>query len=148
MVDRGLAAHLRQTDIHFEASLTAVLAHETAHILQGHSADKDELAAIHVADREARRIELHADFFSGYYTGLLKLADVLYPAALVPLTHYDLGDNDLQNKQHHGTPQERAAAVLAGFTCSYSDSKPLAEAQIRAMQYIRALPVVIGSTPQ
>jgi predicted metalloprotease len=86
-----------------------------------------------------KRTELHADFMSGYYTGCLKISDANYPAAIVPLTHYDLGDNDSNSHDHHGTPEERASAVQEGFDAGFVKKLPLKRAAALALTYVQAI---------
>jgi predicted metalloprotease len=89
-----------------------VLAHEYAHNLQQELGIFDNRVS-----RSARPFELHADCFSGVWAysvfaeGALSdqdLEEVLSAARAV-------GDFDVGNEQHHGTPEERRAAVLSGY---------------------------------
>ncbi len=89
-----------------------VVAHEYAHNLQ------QELGVFDNRESPtARPFELQADCLSGawansqYEQGLIDDADIAEAtgAALA------VGDFDVGNAQHHGTPEERRDALLAGF---------------------------------
>ena len=89
-----------------------VLAHEYAHNLQQELGIFDNSTG-----PSARPYELQADCWSGSWAnsafeqGALDRADLdeILNAALA------VGDFDVGNQQHHGTPEERRAAVLDGF---------------------------------
>ncbi|HZH24498.1 MAG TPA: neutral zinc metallopeptidase [Solirubrobacteraceae bacterium] len=89
-----------------------VLAHEYAHNLQHELGVFDNRVAA-----SAKPFELQADCMAGtwahsvYEQGLLKPED-LQEATDAALA---LGDFDIGNAQHHGTPPERRDALLAGF---------------------------------
>ena len=89
-----------------------VLAHEYAHNVQ------QELGIFNAArGPEARPFELQADCLAGawansaYDQGVLRREDLdeILDTALA------VGDFEVGSAGHHGTPQERRAAVLAGF---------------------------------
>jgi len=89
-----------------------VLAHEYAHNLQ------QELGVFdNGIGRSARPFELQADCFAGTWANSVFEAGLLQPGDLEEATNAALavGDFDVGNKQHHGTPQERRAALLAGY---------------------------------
>ena len=89
-----------------------VLAHEYAHNLQQELGIFDNRVG-----PSAKPYELQADCWSGSWAnsafeqGILDRADLeeILNAALA------VGDFDVGNEQHHGTPDERRAAVLDGF---------------------------------
>ena len=93
-------------------AVSYVLAHEYAHNLQQELGTFDNAIG-----RSARPFELQADCLAGvwafsvYEQGLLEPGDIeeATNAALV------VGDFDVGNAQHHGTPDERRAALLTGF---------------------------------
>jgi predicted metalloprotease len=89
-----------------------VLAHEYAHNVQ------QELGIFNRrSGPEAKPFELQADCLAGswansaYEQGLLKPGDLdeILDTALA------VGDFEVGTKQHHGTPEQRRSAVLAGF---------------------------------
>jgi uncharacterized protein len=89
-----------------------VVAHEYAHNLQQELGVFDNRVS-----PSARPFELQADCLSGtwafsvYEEGLLQPGDIEEAAN----TALAIGDFDVGNEQHHGTPQERRDALLAGF---------------------------------
>jgi len=91
-----------------EYAVVGVLAHEFAHVLQ--FAEEIELSG--------KLQELHADFMAGYYLGIKRfLSDGIanFANAL-----FELGDYAFWDPDHHGTPQERVQAMLAGFIAGKS----------------------------
>jgi predicted metalloprotease len=89
-----------------------VLAHEYAHNLQHELGvfDNSVTAA-------ARPFELQADCMSGTWAHSVYEEGLLQPGDLEEATSAALavGDFDVGNAQHHGTPQERRDALLTGF---------------------------------
>jgi uncharacterized protein len=89
-----------------------VLAHEYAHNLQ------QELGIFDNRETSsAKPFELQADCFSGAWAHSVYEEGALQPGDLEEATNAALavGDFDYGNAQHHGTPQERRDALLAGF---------------------------------
>lgn len=89
-----------------------VLAHEYAHNLQ------TELGIFSSLRSEtAKPFELQADCLAGVWAysvfaeGAITDADIEEAAQ----TALAVGDFDVSNEQHHGTPEERRAALLTGF---------------------------------
>ncbi len=89
-----------------------VVAHEYAHNLQAEFGIFDQ-----VRGSTARPLELQADCLAGawgnsvYRRGLLEPGDIEEAIG----TALAVGDFDVGNAQHHGTPEERRAAWLLGF---------------------------------
>ena len=89
-----------------------VLAHEYAHNLQ------QELGVFNNdVGESARPFELQADCLAGTWAYSVYEEGLLEPGDLEEATNAALavGDFDVGNKQHHGTPQERRDALLAGY---------------------------------
>ncbi len=89
-----------------------VLAHEYAHNLQ------QELGIFgNEVGSSARPFELQADCLSGTWANSVYEQGLLQPGDLEEITQAALavGDFDVGNAQHHGTPPERREAVLTGF---------------------------------
>ena len=89
-----------------------VLAHEYAHNLQ------QELGVFdNDVGATARPFELQADCLAGTWAHSVYEEGLLEPGDLEEATNAALavGDFDVGNAQHHGTPQERRAALLAGY---------------------------------
>ena len=89
-----------------------VLAHEYAHNLQ------QELGIFgNGVGESARPFELQADCLAGTWANSAYAQGELHPGDLDEITNAALavGDFDVGNAQHHGTPEERRDALLAGF---------------------------------
>ncbi len=89
-----------------------VLAHEYAHNLQ------QELGIFdNDVGRSARPYELQADCLAGTWAHSVFEEGLLEPDDLEEATNAALavGDFDVGNAQHHGTPEERRDALLTGY---------------------------------
>jgi predicted metalloprotease len=89
-----------------------VLAHEYAHNLQ------QELGVFdNDVGRSARPFELQADCLAGTWAHSVFEAGQLEPGDLQEATSAALavGDFDVGNERHHGTPEERRDALLVGY---------------------------------
>jgi hypothetical protein len=95
---------------HPEIGIVSVCAHEFGHIAQHKYGVYNRLVT---PDRRTKGLELHADFLSGYFAGIKRLLNPNYPAATFALTQFGFGDYS-DDINHHGTPDERGAAVVAG----------------------------------
>jgi len=114
-----------------EAVVAATCAHEFGHIVQY----KYKLAAVlKRGQATVKRNELNADFFAGYFAGVCKLRQPEYPAAVFATNRYARGDHS-NDKQHHGTPEERAASVVLGFETAYRQRRNFADAIQIGMNY-------------
>ncbi len=114
-----------------DAVVAATCAHEFGHIVQY----KYKLdARLKRGQTTVKRSELNADFFAGYFAGVCKLRRPDYPAAVFATNRFARGDftNDAE---HHGTPQERAAAVVRGFEAAYRERRSFADAIQIGMNY-------------
>ncbi len=95
------------------ASVNGIMAHEFAHILQ------EKLKCT----LEGARRELHADFLAGYYMGRRGT----YTSAEISafgLSIYSKGDADIWSEAHHGTPEQRLSALLAGYRTAALTESP------------------------
>jgi hypothetical protein len=118
-----------------EVVVTATCAHEFGHIVQyKHNLTK----RLTDGQPNAKRAELNADFFAGYYAGARKLQKPDYPAAVFAANRYDRGDF-VTDQTHHGTPDERAAAVVRGFETAFRGRRSFADAIQIGMNYVSAL---------
>jgi hypothetical protein len=109
------------------AAVAGIAAHEGAHIVQFRSR---ELSA-RLSSPTRKLNELHADFLAGYYfsrTGRTERSLVTFGESL-----FSKGDYDYNDEQHHGTPQQRVAAMRAGFSAARFD---LDEAANRGVTYV------------
>jgi hypothetical protein len=118
-----------------DAVVAATCAHEFGHIVQYKYKLDAELKR---GQGTVKRAELNADFFAGYFAGVCKLRQPEYPAAVFATNRYARGDYT-NDKEHHGTPQERAAAVVRGFETAYRERRNFADAIQIGMNYAMQL---------
>jgi hypothetical protein len=83
-----------------------------------------------------KRIELHADFLSGYFAGRRRKERPNFPASVVTATIGGLGDDLRSSPNHHGTPGERKAAVVQGFKAAFEQNQNFAEAVRVGMEWV------------
>lgn len=114
--------HIKMAYQYGDAALAYILAHEYAHAAQ--IAGGSRL-------RNITQIELQADCLAGYYMGAMP--DVSFDdkdIEEIARIAYQVGDYEINNSQHHGTPKQRALAVLTGFQGS-QQGNGMAACQIR-----------------
>lgn len=121
---------------HPDVAVTAVCAHEYAHILQF---KRGLIAPLRAGQSTVKRVELHADYLAGYYAGRRKLDKPDYPAAVFAHTQHGFGDNAVNHPSHHGTPVERANAIIMGFNVANKEKRPLEEAIQVGLNYASRL---------
>lgn len=123
LLGRDLLFELLAELEHPDAAVAAICAHEFGHIVQF----KNRLV-LHRNQPTVKRTELHADFLAGYYAGIRKLSKPDFPAAVFATTQEKVGDYAFTNRNHHGRPEERAAAIVRGFEVAYRERRELSEA--------------------
>lgn len=116
-----------------DVGVAAVCAHEFGHILQY----KRKLEPVLLNNQPTvKRLELHADFLSGYFAGARKREKPDYPAAIYAVKAHEIGDTAFTDRNHHGTPDERADAVVQGFKAAYESHKSLDDAIQIGINYV------------
>jgi hypothetical protein len=131
-----LLQRLRKAADSPEVSVVAVCSHEFGHILQF----KYGLTKrVNAGQSSVRRSELQADYFAGYFAGLRKRERPNYPAAVAALTQFSHGDTLFGSPSHHGTAEERGAAVVQGFEASFRQKKNLGDAIQESTNYVLQL---------
>ena len=99
--------HIRMAYQYGDAALAYILAHEYAHAVQVVGGSRLQ---------NITQIELQADCLAGYYMGTMP--DVSFDdkdIEEIARIAFQVGDYEYNNRQHHGTPKQRALAVLTGF---------------------------------
>lgn len=122
---------------HPAARVAAVCAHEFGHIVQQKRGIEEILVG---NDERVKRLELHADYLAGYFAGTRRLARNDYPAAVFADAQFNAGDNMINHPDHHGTGQERGAAVSAGYLAAYRDKKTFEDALTAGINYVKTIP--------
>jgi predicted metalloprotease len=118
-----------------EVMATATCAHEFGHIVQY---KHNLIKRLEQGQPTVKRSELHADFLAGYFAGTRKLQKPDYPAAVFATSRYVVGDF-AEDKDHHGTPEERAAAVVRGFETAYRERRSFSDAIQIGQNYVSRL---------
>lgn len=128
----GLYERLMQQDAS-GASVLAVLAHEFGHIAFFLSSDE---ARVMSGRRTVKRSELHADFLAGYYLGLRKRDTPQVSLRKAGILIWSLGDDQYDDRNHHGTRDERNLAAEAGFVVGFKQNADFSQAFSAATDYI------------
>lgn len=126
--------HETMTENRDGIAVLAVCAHEFGHIAQFRTGLHETLRAAHPT---IKLVELHADFLAGFYLGLrqAEYPDLrLWSAGM--LIH-GLGDNDFRNEGHHGTPEERTAAIEEGYRLGRENAPPFAQVIRAGSEFVR-----------
>ncbi|MBN8785661.1 MAG: hypothetical protein J0I84_01070 [Terrimonas sp.] len=105
-------------------AISGVIAHEMAHILQ--FSKNCRLPVM--------QMELQADFLAGYYLSVR--SDIMRGKGLPVFTFapeafrtfFSKGDYNFNSPQHHGTREQRLAAIVAGYNCDLTDIDEVYEA--------------------
>ncbi|MBV8186367.1 MAG: hypothetical protein JOY64_27840 [Alphaproteobacteria bacterium] len=115
-------------------TVISVCAHEFGHIYQMQAGYEEKLGEL---DRTNRPFELHADFLAGYYLALRKAEHRELDLSAVGGVLHALGDTAFNSREHHGTPQERVAALAAGFKFGTEGRHDVSEAAKAGFLLIR-----------
>lgn len=115
-------------------TVIAICAHEFGHIHQFQHGYHEQLAQL---DSTARPIELHADFLAGVFLATRKKEHPDLDLFAVGETFNRLGDTDFRNPQHHGTAQERTAAITAGFERGRGGVDDIDKIALAGVEYVR-----------
>lgn len=116
-----------------DAAVLSVCAHEYGHIL----ANKYNLR-LNDGQSTVRRNELFADFMAGYYAGHRKMENANFAAAVFATTQASAGDTNFNSRGHHGTPQERGAAVVKGYQTAKMPNSSLTSAISAGVAYVQS----------
>jgi len=129
---RGLMSSADHPDV----CVASVCAHEFGHILQYKRGLDEKLKQ---GQCTVKRVELQADFFAGYFAGRRKLERSTFPAEEFAMTQYFFGDDEIKHPDHHGTPDERGAAIVRGFEVAFKQRKSLDEAVQVGTNYVMSI---------
>lgn len=111
-------------------AIPAILAHEMGHILQ-----MNKNCALSTMQKE-----LQADFLAGYYLSVR--SDLMKDKGIPVYTFapeafksfFNKGDYEFNSPEHHGTPEQRLAAVIAGYNCDLTDIDEIYDAGKKYVQ--------------
>ncbi len=90
-------------------AMAVVMAHEFAHILDFKN---------RFVSGQPKMKELFADYMAGVYLHTRELTYTFTDIREAANSIFTKGDTDFNSPQHHGTPQERMNALLAGYEFS------------------------------
>ncbi len=116
----GLIASLVKTGISSDIVITALLAHEWAHLVQYANMKKwygYTTATMPQTAEFTRQLELEADFLAGYF--LTHKRGATYNWKRVEQFNklfFNLGDCSFESVGHHGSPAQRQKASMLGYT--------------------------------
>jgi hypothetical protein len=113
------------------AALT-IVAHEFAHIAQFKAKADRKLMEDQTT---VKRVELHADYLAGWYLGTLRRAEPRLKLWSAGKTIYEIGDENFNDPNHHGTPDERVAASEKGYALGV-EGVPFTNAFDRGIEYV------------
>lgn len=109
--------------------IPAVIGHEYAHIMQFKNA----------LPLGGKWMELHADYMAGWFTAHRGRFDRRQNSQESALSFFNKGDYAFNSEQHHGTPDERVGAFMAGFQLNFRQSQPDARAAYESgIAYLRS----------
>jgi len=127
---------LFSSDNHPEIAVASICAHEFGHIVQF---KHGLISALRGQEPTVRRIELHADFLAGYFAGMRKLARPNFPAVVFATTAFRFGDYAFGDPTHHGTPNQRASAIVRGFQAAYQERRTFTDAVKIGVGYVQSV---------
>jgi hypothetical protein len=90
-------------------AVAGICAHECGHIYQFQNGYREYLAST-----TAKLMELHADFIAGLYLGRDK-SHSKQQVEVFAQSLFSRGDYGFNTPSHHGTPQQRVAAMRRGY---------------------------------
>ncbi len=127
-----MASELKRTN-YTGYTIPIIMAHEFGHVVQFRNG----------ISHPGKLQELQADYFAGWYMGKRERnkpegQDVVIGAAR---TFFGLGEYDFSSKDHHGTPDERKAAIFEGYL-DYRLS--LQEAIAHSETYVQHIQTSVG----
>jgi hypothetical protein len=112
-------------------SMPAIVAHEYAHIAQ---------FKYKFPWTEGKWPELHADFLAGWFIAHRERFPLPNDAYQAAASLYYKGDYDFNDRDHHGTPEERLKAFRAGYEFNLRSNVPSGALAYQAgINYIRSL---------
>jgi len=82
-------------------------------------------------------VELHADYLAGFFLSARKRENPNLPLQNVGRHYETLGDTNYMSRTHHGTAQERVAAIEGGYFFGQSGTRTIAQAAEAGAQFVR-----------
>ena len=117
-------------------TLLQTAAHEFAHVWVYQDGLFEKIRG---SQPTVKRVELHADYLSGFYLGLRKRDNPTASLWAAGIRRWQSGDTEFRNVHHHGQPDERLAAAEAGFKLGFLEGRTAKEAFAAATAYVAAV---------
>lgn len=133
VLSRKLLNDLRSPDSQGQNLLFTILAHEYAHLYQH---NRGWWHFLMEGAKTKRALELHADYLAGFYLAQRHTRLPQYNPNIVMTRWFDLGDYSFSALEHHGTPEQRAAALTAGYLEGNDYHARLVEVARRGFEWI------------
>ena len=108
------------------ASVVAILAHEFGHVAQ---------FTFGGIQGPGKAPELHADYLAGWYLAHRGTMSATNLSSTLQV-FYAIGDYQFNNPGHHGTPDERLSAAMAGFNAYVSGTRDFGVAYNQGLGYV------------
>jgi|SRR5208337_2883850 len=115
-------------------AILAVCAHEFGHIVQYDTRVHDTLS---YGQPTVKLVELHADFLAGYYLGLRQSDQPSLRLFSAGAFIHDLGDNNFTSPTHHGTKEERTAALEGGYRLGRDATADIGSAISSGVEFVQ-----------
>jgi hypothetical protein len=112
---RLVAETLRVAQGNYGAALTAIFAHEFAHLHQMKSGYNITLTAMD-SQSSLRLVESHADFLAGWALPQAFWITQVADLGVAAKQFYALGDMNFEIGSHHGTSIQRQSIMASGYT--------------------------------
>ncbi len=116
--------------------VAAVCAHEFGHIVQMRHGLQSRILN---GSSSVKPLELHADYLAGYFAARRKAERPDFHAEEFAMSQRYWGDSDFGNPQHHGTGEERGAAVVQGFLAFKNKNLDLSDAIESGIHYVKSI---------
>lgn len=117
-------------------AIMGVIAHEFGHIVQFESGMHSRLSR---GQATVRLVELHADYLAGFYAGTRARTNTRLRTDDLGDAFLSIGDNQFNNRQHHGTPAERVNALTQGFRFGKDNRGDFREALVAGEAAVRSI---------
>lgn len=116
-------------------SIIAICAHEFGHILQYKTG---YIGRMQAGLRTVKYVELQADYLAGVYLGKKKYDNPHLSVHGVRRTFELIGDTNVNNRGHHGTPKERVHAIEGGYKLGFDHpSISVDQMLVRSERFVR-----------
>jgi hypothetical protein len=134
----GMPLFKQELTVHDRSGMTilSIIAHEFGHIVQFKKRARERML---VGQSTVKRLELHADILAGFFLGARKRENPQLSFYTAGEVFHRIGDHNFNSQNHHGTPDERAAASNLGFQHGTNGSTDLDQLFQIGVNYVMRL---------